>query len=139
MFGKTGLQAILVVWVLWHLAFGVLATFAPDLGARLTGWSPSGGWTTDMLALSTQYGMAMLLLAGVYTVMASDPVRYLALLWVAIAEQVLGIAYAVYIYIGIGGVALAPIAIQSAINLGIIAVFLGFRANLRPRSAAAAA
>ena len=43
MFGKTVLQLILGLWVLWHLAFGVLATFAPETGARLTGWSPDGG------------------------------------------------------------------------------------------------
>jgi len=29
MFSKTTLQIILGLWVLWHLAFGVLATFDP--------------------------------------------------------------------------------------------------------------
>ncbi len=139
MFGKTALQVILGLWVLWHLAFGVLATFAPDTGARLTGWSPEGGWTTDMLAMSTQYGMVMLLLAIMYAVMAADPLRYLGLLWVAIAEQILGIAYAVYIYFNIGGVTVPQVAIQAGINVVIIALFFVFRSSLRSRAAPAAA
>jgi hypothetical protein len=139
MFGKTALQVILGLWVLWHLAFGVLATFAPDTGARITGWSPEGGWTTDMLAMSTQYGMVMLLLAVMYAVMVADPLRYLGLLWVAIAEQVLGIAYAVYIYFNIGGVTVPQVAIQAGINVVIIALFFGFWSSLRARQEAAAA
>lgn len=139
MFGKTALQVILGLWVLWHLAFGVLATFAPDTGARLTGWSPEGGWTTDMLAMSTQYGMVMLLLAVMYAVMVADPLRYLGLLWVAIAEQVLGIAYAVYIYFNIGGVTVPQVAIQAGINVVIIALFFSFWSSLRARSETAAA
>ncbi len=139
MFGKTALQVILGLWVLWHLAFGVLATFAPDTGARITGWSPEGGWTTDMLAMSTQYGMVMLLLAVMYAVMAADPLRYLGLLWVAIAEQVLGIAYAVYIYFNIGGVTVPQVAIQAGINVVIIALLFGFWSSLRGRSETAAA
>jgi len=139
MFGKTALQVILVLWVLWHLAFGVLATFAPDTGARLTGWSPAGGWTGDMFAMSTQYGMVMLLLALVYAVMAADPLRYLGMLWVAIAEQVLGIAYAAYIFFSIGGVTVPQVAVQSGINLVIIALFFGFWVNLRSRAQTAAA
>lgn len=139
MFGKTTLQVILGLWVLWHLAFGLLATFAPDTGARLTGWSPESGWTADMLAMSTQYGMVMLLLAVVYAVMAADPLRYIALLWVAIAEQVLGIAYAVYIYFNIGGVTVPQVAIQAGINVVIIALFVGFWSSLRARGETAAA
>lgn len=139
MFGKATLQVVLVIWVLWHLAFGVLATFAPDTGARLTGWSPEGGWTADMLAMSTQYGMVMLLLAAVYAIMAADPLRYIAMLWVAIGEQVLGIAYAVYIYATIGGVTIPQVAVQAGINVVIIALFFGFWASLRSRSATAAA
>ncbi len=139
MFGKTALQVILGLWVLWHLAFGVLATFAPDTGARITGWSPEGGWTADMVAMSTQYGMVMLLLALMYAVMAADPLRYLGLLWVAIAEQVLGIAYAVYIYFNIGGVTVPQVATQAGINVVIIALFFGFWTSLRARNKTAAA
>ncbi len=139
MFGTRTLQIILVLWVLWHLAFGVLATFAPDTGARLTGWSPEGGWTADMLAMSTQYGMVMLLLAAVYAVMVSDPLRYLGMLWVAVAEQLLGIAYAVYIYFNIGGVTASQVAIQAGINVVFIALFIAFWANLRSRTSTALA
>ncbi len=134
MFGKTTLQAVLGLWVLWHLVFGVFATVAPDTGARLTGWSPEGGWTGDMLAMSTQYGMVMLLLALVYAVMLGDPLRYLGLIWVAIGEQALGIAYALYIYVAIGQVTVPQLAVQSGVNLAFIVLFLGFWARLRARA-----
>jgi hypothetical protein len=137
MFSKSVLKVILGVWVLWHLAFGILATFAPDTGARLTGWSPEGGWTTDMVSLSTQYGMVMLLLALVYAIMMVDPVRYVGLIWVAIAEQVLGIGYAAYVYTSIGNVTLPQVAVQSGINLVIVALFFGFWLRLRLHSSLA--
>ncbi len=124
-------QIVLAVWVIWHLAFGVLATFLPDTGARLGGWSPEAGWTSDMLALSTQYGMVMLLLALVYAIALIDPIRYLRVLWVAIAEQVLGIAYAVYIYTNIGSVTLAQVSIQALINIVFVVVFVMFWRNLQ--------
>ncbi len=139
MFSKTTLQIILGLWLLWHLVFGVLATFDPDTGARLTGWSPEAGWTQDMLAMSTQYGMVMLLLALVYAVAALDPLRCIGLLWVAIAEQALGIGYAVYIYVNIGGVTVPQVAIQTAVNVVIMGLFLAFWVNLRgPRQTAVA-
>ena len=92
-----------------------------------------------MLAMSTQYGMVMLLLAAVYAIMAAVPLRYIAMLWVAIGEQVLGIAYAIYIYANIGGVTVPQVALQGGINVVIIALFFGFWASLRSRSAATAA
>lgn len=126
---KLALKIVLVVWVLWHLAFGILATFAPDTGARISGWNPEGGWTGDMLALSTQYGMVMLLLALTYAIAALDPLRYIRILWIAIAEQGFGIFYAVYIYLGIGNVTLGQVGIQALINIAVIALllFLWFR------------
>lgn len=134
MFNTGVLRVVLGIWVLWHLAFGLLSTFAPDTGARLTGWSPEGGWSADMIALSTQYGMVMLLLALVYALMMTDPLRYLGLLWAAIGEQALGIAYAGYIYTNIGQVTLPQVAVQAGINVVIIALFLGFWARLRPHA-----
>jgi len=135
MFGKKSLQVILAIWALWHLIFGILATFAPETGARITGWSPEAGWTADMIALSTQYGMVMLLLALVYAIMLLDPLRYLILIWVAIAEQVLGIAYAGYIYVAVGQVTAAQVGFQSVINLAFIALFLAFWSRLRSQPA----
>lgn len=126
MISRIGLQIVLGIWVAWHLAFGVLATFAPDTGARLSGWAPESGWSGDMLALSTQYGMVMLLLALIYAIALLDPVRYIRVLWVAIAEQGLGIAYALYIYSGIGNVTLAQVGIQSIINLAVITLLVIF-------------
>ena len=125
--------------MLSHLAFGLLVTFDPDTGTQLTGWSPEAGWTQDMLAMSTQYDMVMLLLAVVYAVALLDPLRYIGLLWVAIAEQALGIAYSVYIYVNIGGVTVPQVALQAGVNVVIIGLFLAFWVNLRgPRQTAAA-
>ena len=139
MITKTTLRLLLGIWVLWHLAFGLLASFAPDTGARLSGWSPETGWTADMLALSTQYGMAMLLLTVVYAIALIQPLRYIRVLWVAIAEQAFGIVYAFYIYAGIGNVTLAQIGIQGVINLALIALLAAFWLRLRDADATAAA
>ena len=139
MFSRVTLQILLGIWVAWHLAFGVLATFLPDTGARLSGWSPEGGWTGDMLALSTQYGMVMLLLALVYAIALVDPVRYIRVLWVAIAEQAFGIAYAVYIYFGIGNVTLGQVGIQSVINVAVIALLVTFWSRFRTSATAISA
>lgn len=136
MFGTNALRIVLALWVLWHFAFGMLATFSPGTGAQLSGWNPEGGWTADMVGLSTQYGMTMLLLALVYALMALDPLRYLALLWVAVVEQALGIAYALYLHVSLGNITLTQMAIQAAINLAVIALFVTFWLRLRAPSAA---
>ena len=135
MISRTTLQVLLGIWVVWHLAFGLLATALPDTGARISGWSPEGGWTGDMLALSTQYGMVMLILAVVYAIALLDPLRYVRLLWVAIAEQALGIVYAVYIYLGIGNVTLAQVGIQAVINVALIGLLTTFWLRLRDEDA----
>lgn len=75
--------------------------------------------------------MVMLLLALVYAIMLIDPLRYLMLIWVAIAEQVLGIAYAGYICVAVGQVTAAQVGFQSVINLAFIALFLAFWFRLR--------
>lgn len=131
MFTKTTLKALLALWMLWHLAFGLLATFAPDTGARLSGWAPEAGWSSDMMALSTQYGMVMLLLAMLYGIMALNPMRYLQMLSVAVSEQLLGIAYAVYLFNGIWNITPTQLAVQGVINLLIIGLFVMFWLKLR--------
>ena len=57
----------------------------------------------------------------------------------AIAEQALGIAYAVYVYANVGAVAVSQVAVQVGINRVIIAVFFGIWASVRSRSETAAA
>jgi len=130
MFNKKSFQIIVALWAIWHAVFGLLATFAPETGARLTGWSPAAGWDSDILAMSTQYGMSMLLLALLFVFMTLNPLRYIEMIWVIIAEQVLGIFYALYIYTNIGTVTMTQISIQGIINLLIIFVFLTFWKNL---------
>ena len=84
------LKSLFWVWFGWHLIFGLLSTFAPEAGASAVGWRVAGGWSNELITMSTQYGMAMVLLAGVFAIAALDPLKYLSLVWVAVAEQVLG-------------------------------------------------
>jgi hypothetical protein len=85
------LRAAFVFWGIWELANAGLATFAPHLGARMVGWDPLYGWNSDVLAMSQQYGMTMFLIGFAYLIAATDPVRYAMFVWVAVAEQALGI------------------------------------------------
>ncbi|MEL6508358.1 MAG: hypothetical protein AAGK28_12605 [Pseudomonadota bacterium] len=124
---KTGL----VVWVIWHMAFAALSTFAPEMGANLVGWTAQGGWTPALLSMSKQYGMAMLLLGVVFLIMLFDPIRYLSFIWVAISEQALGIAYGFYIYSILGQLTTTQLIVQAAVNgallIGMVLLWSGLR------------
>lgn len=85
------LRFAFVFWGVWELANAGLATFAPGLGARMVGWKPLFGWNSDVLAMSQQYGMTMFLLGLAYLLAGTNPVRYAPFVWVAVAEQALGI------------------------------------------------
>ena len=128
---KTILQGLFIVWALWHLLFGLLSTFLPELGAQISGWRPQDEWDADLLSLSTQYGMAMLLLGLVFVISAIDPIRYFRILWIAIAELILGIGYAFYIYLTIGGITISQVSIQGLINVIFIGVFLFLSSRLK--------
>lgn len=127
----TILKGLLWLWVAWHLGFGLLSTFAPALGASLVGCTATGGWDDELVAMSTQYGMLMLLLALVYAIIAIEPLRYLGLLWVAVAEQLLGIGYAGYLHVAFGQLTPGQLLIQTGINLTIVVLFLQLRHGLR--------
>jgi hypothetical protein len=129
----TALKGILWLWVLWHLVFGLLSTFAPETGANLVGWTAAGGWDAELITMSTQYGMVMVLLALMFLIMALDPLRYLGLIWVAVAEQVLGMAYAGYIYAQFGQLTIPQMLLQAGINTIVIIVFILLWAGLRDR------
>ena len=133
------LQVVLGIWVLWHIVFGFLSTFMPEAGANAVGWSAEGGWDAPLLAMSTQYGMVMVLLAVMYLIMMLEPLRYLGLIWVAVVEQLLGIGYAFYIYGNMGQITPAQMTFQTVINLAIVAVFVVLWAGLKSRAPAKAA
>lgn len=133
------LRVGLVAWVIWHAAFGLLSTFAPELGGDIVGWSPVGGWDTELIAMSKQYGMVMLLLAAVYLIMLLDPARYIDFIWVAIAEQLLGIAYGAYIYSMIGQLSTTQLGVQVATNLVLIVGMVLLWTRLRRRATPVAA
>ena len=130
------LKAGLALWVLWHLAFGLLSTFSPQFGAELVGWTAPDGWNAELHAMSKQYGMVMLLLAGVYLIMLFDPLRYLSFLWIAVGEQILGIAYGAYIFAVLGQLTEGQLLLQVGVNVALIAgMFLLWR-GLRPSAPA---
>jgi len=132
----TMLKGVLWLWVVWHLGFGLLATFAPEAGASAVGWTAEGGWDAELITMSTQYGMVMVLLALMFLVMALNPLQYLALIWVAVAEQVLGMAYAGYIYVLFGQITIPQMMLQAGINTVVAIVFimlwLGLRDSRQP-------
>lgn len=118
------LKYLLWVWVGWHLIFGLFSTFAPETGASAIGWQVAGGWSDELITMSTQYGMVMVLLAGVFAIAALDPLKYLSLVWVAVAEQVLGVLYALYIYVLFGQLTISQMLVQAAINSVVVALFV---------------
>jgi len=127
------LKGLLWLWVFWHLAFGLLATFAPEVGANAVGWTAEGGWDAELITMSTQYGMVMVLLALMFMIMAFDPLRYLGLIWVGVAEQILGMAYAGYIYVQFGQLTMAQMLLQAGINTMVVVVFVVLWLGLKDR------
>ncbi|WP_299508571.1 hypothetical protein [uncultured Roseobacter sp.] len=114
------LRTGLVVWVFWHAAFALLATFAPEAGGSLVGWTPDGGWTAELRAMSKQYGMSMLLIGLIFGIMLLNPIRYLSFIWIAIAEQAFGIAYGFYIYAALGQLTTLQLIMQAVVNAALI-------------------
>ena len=121
----------LLVWAIWHFAFALLSTFTPEAGGTLVGWAPAGGWDAELRSMSKQYGMSMLLLGLVFLIMLLDPLRYLAFIWIAIAEQVVGIFYGTYIYVVLGQLTTTQLLIQAAVNAALIVGMLALWSGLR--------
>jgi hypothetical protein len=117
------IQSLLVLWALWECVNAALSTFAGPLGATFVAWVPKGGWTGDLYAMSQQYGMVLFVLAAVYLLIASDPVRYRAFVWIPIGEQIIGIAYATYGLVGAHTMTGGQLATQIAINLVVAVLF----------------
>ena len=132
------LKGVAWLWVVWHLLFGLLSTFAPEVGADAVGWSAEGGWDAELITMSTQYGMVMVLLALVFVFLALDPLRYLGLVWVAVAEQVLGMVYALYIFAKYGQLTISQMLLQAGINTVVVVVFIMLWLGLRGRQSGTA-
>jgi hypothetical protein len=124
------IQSLLVLWALWEFVNAALSTFAGPLGASFVGWVPHGGWTSDLYSMSQQYGMVLLLLGAVYLLTATDPVRFRSFIWIPIAEQVVGIAYALYGLVGGHMMTGGQFTTQIIINIVVAALFY----LLRPSS-----
>lgn len=130
---KRVLQGLLVLWGLWNIFNGVFSTFAPQAVAGMVGgWVPASGWTTELVAMSQQYGMVLLLLGGVYLLTATDPVRYRAFILIIVAEQIIGIAYSAYSTFGLGQANASQFITQALINIVVAAVFLVLRSGAAP-------
>jgi hypothetical protein len=117
------IQSLLVLWALWECVNAALSTFAGPLGATFVAWVPKGGWTSDLYAMSQQYGMVLFILAAVYLLIASDPVRYRTFIWIPIGEQIIGIAYATYGFVGAHTMTGGQLATQITINLVVAVLF----------------
>jgi len=124
------IQSLLVLWALWEFVNASLSTFAGPLGATFVGWVPKGGWTGDLYSMSQQYGMVLFLLGGVYLLTATDPHRFRLFIWVPIAEQIVGIAYATYGLVGAHTMTGQQLATQVSINVVVAVLFY----LLRPSS-----
>lgn len=128
-------SAVFTIWAFWHGAFGALASFAPDAGGRLVGWVPASGWTPELLAMSHQYGLAMLVLAGVYLMAARDPARYRDVFWIAVGEQVLGILFTTWTVFVLAQASASALVFQVAVNLAAIVLLLVMRMRVADRPA----
>lgn len=117
------IQGLLIVWAVWELINAALSTFAAPLGASFVGWTPKGGWTGDLFSMSQQYGMVLFLLAAVYLIIALDPLRYRAFVWIPIGEQAIGIAYAIFGLVGAHTITGGQFVTQAIINIVIAALF----------------
>ena len=125
------MTGLLWLWALWHLVFGLLSTFAPEAGAAAVGWTSASGWSPELITMSTQYGMVMVLLALMFGIMALNPLQHLSLVWVAVAEQVLGILYAAYIYVQFGQLTIPQMLLQAGINSVVVILFVVLWLGLR--------
>jgi len=131
------IQSLLVLWALWEIINAALSTFAAPLGATFVAWIPKGGWTSDLYSMSQQYGMVLFILAAVYLLIASDPVRYRTFIWIPIGEQIIGIAYAIYGLVGAHTMTGGQLATQVVINLVIAVLFYLLRPGTMQQKAVA--
>jgi len=129
------IQSLLVLWALWELVNASLSTFAAPLGATFVGWIPKGGWTADLYSMTQQYGMVLFLLAGVYLLTATDPLRFRLFIWVPIAEQIIGIAYATYGLVGAHTMTGQQLATQVTVNVVVAVLFYLLRPSSTARGA----
>jgi hypothetical protein len=117
------IQSLLVLWAIWEFVNASLSTFAGPLGATFVAWVPKGGWTADLFSMSQQYGMVLYLLGAVYLLTATDPLRFRLFIWIPIAEQVVGIAYATYGLVGAHTMTGQQLATQITINVVVAVLF----------------
>ncbi|MBC8042074.1 MAG: hypothetical protein IAF08_01400 [Rhizobacter sp.] len=91
------LQALLWFWAACEFINALLSTFFLDAGAGIYGFA---SWVENPQTRFTfhQYGMVLFVLATIYVIIATDVVKYERLLWVIIAEQIIGAVFSVQGY-----------------------------------------
>jgi hypothetical protein len=125
------LQGLLALWGVWEVLNAALSMFAPAAGASLVGWVAN--WNDPQLfAMSQQYGLAMFLLGAVYLIAATDPVRYRVVVWLVVAEQVLGILLGAYNTFGLNQLTTTQFITQVVINVVVMVIFLIVGTGLTP-------
>jgi hypothetical protein len=128
------IQSLLVLWAIWEFVNASLSTFAGPLGATFVGWVPKGGWTSDLYSMSQQYGMVLFLLGAVYLLTATDPLRFRVFIWIPIAEQIIGVAYATYGLVGAHTMTGPQLATQISVNLAVAVLFFLLRPSTTGRA-----
>jgi hypothetical protein len=123
------------VWACFEVACGIMAIFAREGGAAMIGWHPPAGWTSDLVAATQQYGLALFVLAAVYFIAATDPKRYSALAFVAIGEQAVRIGISALETWRVHISDLDAFLVQTALYLGVAAIFITVRAREGMRDA----
>jgi hypothetical protein len=123
------MRILFAAWAVFEVVCGVMALFAREGGAAMIGWKPPGGWTSDLIASTQQYGLALFVLAAVYFVAATDPKRYSALAFVAIGEQIVRIGISALETWRVHVSDVDAFIVQAALYLGVAAVFITVRAR----------
>jgi len=77
--------------------------------------------------MSQQYGMVMFVLGVMYLIVATNPLRYRSLIWVAVAEQAIGITYALSSFLGAHTLTLPQFLTLAVGNIVIAAIFILLR------------
>ncbi len=80
-----------LMWVLaaWELLNALGSTIFLNWGAALYGWQEYANNAQSAIVFH-QYGMVLYVLAIAYGIIATDVVKYEKMLWIVVAEQVIG-------------------------------------------------
>ncbi|MBC8044263.1 MAG: hypothetical protein IAF08_12570 [Rhizobacter sp.] len=123
-------SVFLKLWAFYELANALLSSVFIGEGAKLYGFSE---WikNPETIYIFTLYAVTLFALAVLYYTASSNPARYANIIWVLVAEQAIGAAFAVASLIS-GKNQLAPVLT----GLGLQAALIGVAFFLKPEQTA---